>query len=76
MAKNGKISFVNSIGGKILIIFVSVSILAIGTLAVISAMASSKALKAAASNQLEAIGDGAVLATDRNSQPYQTRHTA
>lgn len=56
MAKNGKISFINSIGGKILIIFVSVSILAIGTLAVISAMASSKALKAAASHQLEAIG--------------------
>ena len=56
MAKNGKISFVNSIGGKILIIFVSTSIVALGGLASILAMASSKALKEATANQLESIG--------------------
>ena len=56
MAENRKISLVNSIGGKILIIFISVSILALGALALISAMASSKALKAVTANQLESIG--------------------
>ena len=51
-----KISFFRSIGGKVLLIFVIISILAIGVLAIISAISSSNALKKADSNQLESIG--------------------
>jgi methyl-accepting chemotaxis protein len=54
--KSKKIGFFKSIGGKILLIFIVVSILALGTIAVISAIASARAVKAATSNQLESIG--------------------
>ena len=55
MAKNGKISFVNSIGGKILIVFILLSSATIVALALISLTRTSKALSDAASNQLDAI---------------------
>lgn len=55
MAKNGKVSFVSSIGGKILIVFILLSLVTILSLAFISLNRTSGALSNAASHELEAI---------------------
>ncbi len=55
MAENGKVSFINSIGGKILIVFTLLTTATIVALALISLTRTSKALSDAASNQLSAI---------------------
>ena len=55
MAENGKVSFINSIGGKILIVFTLLTTATIVALALISLTRTSKALSDEASNQLAAI---------------------
>ncbi|MCD6396675.1 MAG: methyl-accepting chemotaxis protein [Spirochaetaceae bacterium] len=55
MAENGKVSFINSIGGKILIVFTLLTTATIIALALISLTRTSEALSDAASNQLAAI---------------------